>query len=102
MPTVQRHIVVGNGQFIPAECTGQPTIPTSSSPLQLRDVLIAPHLVKNLISIRALTRNNSISVEFDPWVSSFQLNVLGKPPFPLLPPPYNYVMCSLLLILLRI
>jgi histone deacetylase 1/2 len=65
-PTVHRHIVVGNGQFIPTECTGHATIPTPSS-LQLRNVLIAPHLVKNLISVRALTRDNSISVEFDPW-----------------------------------
>ena len=67
MPTIHRHIVVGNGQSIPTDCTGHATIPTSSSPLQLRNVLIAPHLVKNLISVRALTRDNSISVEFDPW-----------------------------------
>jgi histone deacetylase 1/2 len=67
LPTVHRHIVVGNGQFIPTDCTGHATIPTFSSSLQLRNVLIAPHLVKNLISVRALTRDNSISVEFDPW-----------------------------------
>ena len=30
-------------------------------------MLIAPHLVKNLISIRALTCDNSISVKFYPW-----------------------------------
>jgi len=35
--------------------------------LQLRNVLIAPPIVKNLISVRARTRDNSVSVEFDPW-----------------------------------
>jgi hypothetical protein len=65
--TVNRHIVVGNGQFLPAHGTGNASIPTSSSPLHLRNILIAPKLVKNLISVRALTRDNSVSVEFDPW-----------------------------------
>lgn len=65
-PTVHCQIVDGNGQFLPAHCTGTATIPTSSSSLQLRNVLIAPQLVKNLISVRALTHDNSVSVEFDP------------------------------------
>jgi hypothetical protein len=65
--TVPHHIVVGNGQFLPAQCTGNSSIPTTSSPLQLRNVLIAPQLVKNLISLCALTSDNSVSVEFDPW-----------------------------------
>jgi histone deacetylase 1/2 len=58
-PTVHRHITVGNGQSIPIEGTGHATVPTSSSPLQLRNILIAPNLVKNLVSVRALTRDNS-------------------------------------------
>lgn len=66
-PTVHRHIIVDNGQSISIDCTGHATIPSSSSPLQLRNVLITPHLVKNLVSVRVLTRDNSISVEFDPW-----------------------------------
>lgn len=64
---VSRQIVVENGHFIPAQCTGHASVPTTSSPLQLRNILIAPQLVKNLISVRALTRDNSVSVEFDPW-----------------------------------
>jgi hypothetical protein len=67
LATVPRHIVVGNGQSLPATCTGHTSIPTSSSSLQLQNILIAPQLVKNLISVRALTRDNSVSVEFDPW-----------------------------------
>jgi hypothetical protein len=65
--TVPRHIVVGNGNQLTSTCTGNSIIPTSSSPLQLHNILIAPQLVKNLISVRALTRDNSVSVEFDPW-----------------------------------
>jgi hypothetical protein len=49
-----------------SSCTGNSIIPTTSS-LCLNNILIAPQLVKNLISIRALTRDNSVSVEFDPW-----------------------------------
>ena len=65
--TVARQIIVGNGHHLETQCSGTASIPTSSSPLQLCNVLIAPQLVKNLISVRALTRDNSISVEFDPW-----------------------------------
>jgi len=65
---VHHHIIVGNGQSLLTQCTGHASIPTPSSfPLQLRNVLIAPQIVKNLISVRALTRDNSVSVEFDPW-----------------------------------
>jgi hypothetical protein len=65
--TVHRQIVVGNGQCLPAHYTSNTSITTSSSPLQLRNVLIGPQIVKNLISVRALTRDNNVSVDFDPW-----------------------------------
>lgn len=52
--TVNHHIVVGNGQFLPAHGTGNASVPTSSSPLHLRNILIAPKLVKNLILVRAV------------------------------------------------
>jgi hypothetical protein len=64
---VPRHIIVGNGGLLSAPSTSRSSIPTSSTPLQLNNVLIAPQLVKNLISVRALTRDNNVSVEFDPW-----------------------------------
>lgn len=41
-------------------------IPTSSSPLHLNNVLVTPSLVKNLISVRQFTRDNNVSLEFDP------------------------------------
>jgi hypothetical protein len=43
------------------------TIATSRSPLHLNNVLVSPSLVKNLISVRALTRDNNFSVKFDPF-----------------------------------
>jgi hypothetical protein len=47
--TVPRQIIVGNGQFIPAQCTGHTTVPTSASPLHLRNVLIAPSISKKTL-----------------------------------------------------
>jgi hypothetical protein len=60
-------IVLGNGTTIPIYCTGQTTIPTPTKQLLLRDVLIAPALIKNLISVRQFTRDNLVSMEFDPF-----------------------------------
>ena len=59
-------IVVGNGASLPVHCAGPSTLSTSSSPLHLRDVLVSPSLIKNLVSVRKLTRDNQVSVEFDP------------------------------------
>ena len=63
-------IVVGNGASLPVHCAGPSTLSTSSSPLHLHDVLVSPSLIKNLVSVRKLTRDNQVSVEFDPLVFS--------------------------------
>jgi hypothetical protein len=60
-------IILGNGSSIPIYCTGQTSIPTPTKSLLLHDVLIAPALIKNLISIRQFTRDNLVSIEFDPF-----------------------------------
>lgn len=60
-------IIVGNGATMPVSHSGDALIPTSSSPLTLRNVLISPHLIKNLISVRAFTRDNFVAVSFDPF-----------------------------------
>jgi hypothetical protein len=65
-------IIIGNGASLPVQCAGTATIPTSSSPLLLRDVLVSPSLSKNLISVRRLTRDNSVSIEFDPFSFSIK------------------------------
>ena len=60
-------IVVGNGADLAIQCAGTAFIPTASSPLRLNNVLVSPSLINNLISVRSLTRDNSVSVEFDPF-----------------------------------
>jgi hypothetical protein len=56
---------VGNGSALPITHTGSGSVSTTSSPLLLNNVLISPALIKNLISVHALTRDNNISIEFD-------------------------------------
>jgi histone deacetylase 1/2 len=58
-------ITLGDGSTIPIYCVGHTTIPSPTKPLLLRDVLVAPALIKNLISVRQFTRDNLVSVEFD-------------------------------------
>lgn len=58
-------IVVGNGNLLPITHTGTGSIITSTSPIELRNVLLSPSLIKNLLSVRQLTRENPVSVEFD-------------------------------------
>lgn len=57
---------MGNGAQLPVTHHAHTSIPTATSPLQLHDVLISPSLVKNLVSVRRLTRDNNVSIEFDP------------------------------------
>jgi hypothetical protein len=59
-------ITVGNGAQLPVTHVVATTIPTFSSPLSLDDILISLAIVKNLISVRQLTRDNNVSIEFDP------------------------------------
>ena len=44
---------------------GQLLFPTSTKSLTLTNVLHAPKLIKNLISVRKFTHDNMVSVEFD-------------------------------------
>ena len=58
-------IIVGDGSSLPVTHYGTTQIPTTASPLVLDNILISPSLIKNLISVRALTRDNPITIEFD-------------------------------------
>ncbi|GJY77602.1 ribonuclease H-like domain-containing protein [Tanacetum coccineum] len=58
-------VLVGDGYSIPVTNTGNSILPTPFRPLHLQNVLITPHIVKNLISVRQFIRDNNYVVEFD-------------------------------------
>ena len=60
-------IIVGNGHMIPVHCYGHVSLPSPNQPLTLKNVLHAPKLIKNIISVRKFTNDNMVSVEFDPY-----------------------------------
>ncbi|GJV24270.1 ribonuclease H-like domain-containing protein [Tanacetum coccineum] len=60
-------VAVGDGYFIPVTNSGQSVLSTLFRPLCLNNVLITPNIVKNLISVRQFVRDNSCTVEFDPF-----------------------------------
>lgn len=62
---IKNNIVVGNGSKIPIHGTGHTTLPPPYLHLQLNHILHERKLIKNLLSIRLLTINNAISIEFD-------------------------------------
>ncbi|CAJ2675725.1 unnamed protein product [Trifolium pratense] len=69
-------ITVGNGHHIPVIGCGHVSLPNS---LTLNNVLHAPKLIKNLVSVRKFTIDNDVSVEFDPFgfsVKDFQTGTL--------------------------
>jgi MFS-type transporter involved in bile tolerance (Atg22 family) len=68
-------ITVGNSQSIPITHIGSTHIPTFSQPLSLRNILIVPHIIKNLIFVRQFTTNNFCTIEFDP----FGISVEARP-----------------------
>ncbi|GKE08885.1 ribonuclease H-like domain-containing protein, partial [Tanacetum coccineum] len=54
-------ISVGDGHSIPVTNTGHSILPTPFKSLHLNNVLITPHIVKNLIFVR----DNNCTIEFD-------------------------------------
>jgi hypothetical protein len=60
-----QHIIVGNGSSLPIVDTGRAEL--TSRPFYLNNILVSPHIVKNLISTRKFSRDNFVSVEFDPF-----------------------------------
>jgi hypothetical protein len=61
------HVIVGNGSPLPITYTGSTTLSTPSHSFNLNNVLVTPHIIKNLISVRHFTIDNQCSVEFDPF-----------------------------------
>jgi hypothetical protein len=56
-------IVVGNGSTLTITSVDASVLP---GPFYFNDVLIAPHITHNLLSVRRFTTDNSCSIVFDP------------------------------------
>ncbi|GJX43593.1 ribonuclease H-like domain-containing protein [Tanacetum coccineum] len=56
---------VGDGNSIPVTNTGHSIIPSIHRSLHLHNVLVAPYIIKNLISVHQFTRDNNCTIEFD-------------------------------------
>jgi hypothetical protein len=66
-PSSSSFVTVGNGSTMPTSHIGHVSLPSSAHSFSLNNVLIVPNLVKNLISIRRFSTDNSCSIEFDPF-----------------------------------
>ncbi|GKE29181.1 hypothetical protein Tco_1444565, partial [Tanacetum coccineum] len=60
-------IIVINGLSIPVTHSGHVQIPNPYRPLHLRNVLVTPNIIKNLVSVRKFTTDNKCSIDFDPY-----------------------------------
>ena len=60
-------VTVANGGRIPIQKSGSFSFPSSSCNLNLSYVLVTPSIIKNLFYVRKITRDNSCSIEFDPF-----------------------------------
>jgi transposase InsO family protein len=65
LPSPPSSIVVGNGQSIPISGRGNSSLRIADRLFHLDNVLVAPQLTRNLLSVRQLTRDNNCSIEFD-------------------------------------
>jgi hypothetical protein len=58
---------MGNGARLPITHVASSSIPTNYHSLLLRNILLSTNLVEKLIYVHMLTRDNLVSVEFDPF-----------------------------------
>ncbi|GJV57137.1 ribonuclease H-like domain-containing protein [Tanacetum coccineum] len=58
-------VSVGDGHSIPVTNTGHSILSTPLKSVRLNNVLITPHIVKNLIFVRQFVRDNDCTIEFD-------------------------------------
>lgn len=63
--TSSSSVIVSNGASLTITHISDTSFPTSKFHIRLCDIVITPNLIKKYISIRALTRQNPITVEFD-------------------------------------
>ncbi|GJY53520.1 hypothetical protein Tco_0445184 [Tanacetum coccineum] len=76
--SIYSSVFVGNGHSIHVTQTGHSFLHKSSKPLHLNYILVTPHIIKNLISVRQFTRDNDVSVEFDAYGFSVKDYQIGR------------------------
>ncbi|GJV33119.1 ribonuclease H-like domain-containing protein [Tanacetum coccineum] len=60
-------VIVGNRSSIPVTHSGHVQIHNPYRPLHLRNVLVTPNIIKNLVSVRKFTTDNKCSIDFNPY-----------------------------------
>jgi hypothetical protein len=60
-------VIVGNGSSLQITHRGTSSLFSPSRTFHLNDVLVTPNIVKDLLSVRRFTTDNSLSMEFDPF-----------------------------------
>ncbi|XP_066354655.1 uncharacterized protein [Miscanthus floridulus] len=60
-------VVVGNGALLPITSVGSYSFSMPRRSLTLNNVLVAPNIIKKLISVRRFTTDNNCSIEFNPF-----------------------------------
>jgi hypothetical protein len=63
-PSHPSSIIMGNGSTLTVTSVGNFVLPGT---IYLNDVLVAPHMIQHLVSIRRFTTDNHCSMEFNPW-----------------------------------
>lgn len=74
----ENDIAIGNGHIISIQGRGKFQFPQFNLSLNLRNVLYAPHMIKNLISVCKFTTDNWIFVEFDHFGFSVKVFPMGN------------------------
>ena len=78
LPAADSSILVGNGARIPVTTRGSSILDTNSAKFLLNNILIAPSIVRNLLSVRQFTRDNGGSIEFDAFGFSVKEPKTGR------------------------
>jgi hypothetical protein len=78
LPHFDSFITVGNSITIPISCHGTSTLSAVDTTFHLNNVLIAPALLRNLLSFHQFTRDNSCSIEFDTFGFSLKDQHMGR------------------------
>jgi histone deacetylase 1/2 len=61
------HVHTANGQGMRITHIGHSTLPTSSHPLHLKNILHVPSVTRNLLSVKKFSLDNNVFFEFHPW-----------------------------------